>query len=441
MELKANSIMKEKLDVEEQIESLLSERNVRANDMSFSRETVGKDHSVDERSQAAMLSAVTSKPEPKLPGRSSNSISTDLTLILPSNYPSSRNDQSLDNHSKTPSSITPHVSAASMFKAPSLTASTYVPPTPRTKQLHLKLGTSLLNKRKGGSVKPTASPSDHGDVPSPHVGGAFIQTSSSSVINEAATNSCMISSVKATELETAKKKSFKLGLPSLFGKKKRSSDAGGMPSKEESLAKTPTLPHKEKEGGDNVPIKERAEKHMDVMDVEEVTNKERSESKLKESSSIVLKGSEEFFSEEFDAEPGCTALITSGPSAVISTHPTVEEITQQTCSNRYRNMLPKLPGVSNMLQPRLAPTKPEPTPRVSANPMDISPTPSPKERSQALCDQKRKAGVLSLEAEMTTRVIRMQEMKVLLCLLEQMTAKKGLGKRQKKVLLFRLETE
>merc|ERR1719320_106765 len=63
MKMKANSTMKEKLDVEEQIESLLSERNVRANDMSFSQETVGEDHSVDGRSQAAMLSAVTSKSE------------------------------------------------------------------------------------------------------------------------------------------------------------------------------------------------------------------------------------------------------------------------------------------------------------------------------------------------------------------------------------------
>merc|ERR1711942_531141 len=62
-------------------------------------------------------------------------------------------------------------------------------------------------------------------------------------------------------------------------------------------------------------------------------------------------------------------------------------------------MLPKLPAVSKMLTLKLAPTKPLPTPRVSANPMEISPTPSPKERSQALsvspgtalCDQKRKA--------------------------------------------------
>ena len=62
-------------------------------------------------------------------------------------------------------------------------------------------------------------------------------------------------------------------------------------------------------------------------------------------------------------------------------------------------MLPKLPAVSNMLKPKLAPTKPIPTPRVSTNPMEISPTPSLKERSEALsvspgtalCDQKRKA--------------------------------------------------
>ena len=403
LSMEVEALKKERGDVEMQVSSLLAERKAAGGEVSSSQTNVGKDCQYQDQEEKRNETGIPSVSQPdkrQLRLTSSSNVSSTLPSIRPpppsqkeSVLDSSRNPRSNAPLSSLPLADKPSTSALSslsppdMFKPPS-TASSYVPPTPRTKQLHLKLGTSLLSKRKAGSVSTTAPPNSHGYDSSQMV--SHSSPGSPPVIG-VEKNSSDASSVKVPDLvQPVKKKSFKLGLPSLFCKKKPSSVIEGSTSKDIKMTRTPTLPHKEKEVALDIVTKDVVEN----MDVEESMDEAISKSISKDSSIIPSTAHCEMPPPEYTV-PDKPAL-----SSVLATHTTVEEIVQQDCPPSKVTMpMPKIPAGSKMLASKFVSTLPITTPRMSTKTVEISPTPSPQEKRQALCvspgtalcDQKRKA--------------------------------------------------
>ena len=190
-------LRKEKIKMEEQMLSLLEERKARKGDKPIVTAVLQQHPVLDVVRSQDILPSFTQPPPPCRELAKKTNITT-LPSLNTSNLPS----------------LTPPVTLKPPTQPP---PSSYVPPTPRTKLLHLKLGTSLLSKKKTSGVYSTFTPppiqndiSHHGRKTPPIIPPLNISPSPQPQLSTPLKHPDTFQPVKLKSV----------GLPSLFGMKR-----------------------------------------------------------------------------------------------------------------------------------------------------------------------------------------------------------------------------